>query len=445
MWNNRKPKSALVVAYDFPPRRTSGVYRTTRLAKYLLLLGWRPTVLTVERRAGDLEDGSLLEGFPPQIVIERTRDLNVSGWEERVADGIRATGGLKSSAQDSRLPLRDRWVRSTGDLIRSCFYFPDATVGWVPGAVERAIGLHLQRRFDLVYTTSPPRSAPVVGLLLKMVLGLPWVAEFRDPWYPPPRPLRRWSERRLLGIIMRWADRIVVISEGHAKYLAEEYAVPEKKIAVISNGFEESDFQSQDAMKCDFLSEGCFHLSHFGTVYPRFSGCFFDALVEVVRECPELASRLRVNVIGFPDDTVRQYAERSELRNVLRIYKFVPHGVAIDAMRRSDVLLVFLGSRDVARLSGLGKIYDYLRVGRPVLAVAHEGGTAGLVRESRVGWVVDPEDPDAIKETLTTIIRRSRNGDLPGPPPQDFVAQFRFDHLAKKLAEVFESVLRPHA
>jgi hypothetical protein len=88
-------KRVLTVAYDFPPRRTSGVYRTTNLTKHLSRLGWQPVVLTLAQRESDVEDATLLAGFPQEIPIERTKDLNISGWEDRAAAGIRATGGLK--------------------------------------------------------------------------------------------------------------------------------------------------------------------------------------------------------------------------------------------------------------------------------------------------------------------------------------------------------------
>src|SRR5690349_7654601 len=143
MKNGGGTKRVLVVAYDFPPRRTSGVYRTTRLTRYLHGLGWIPTVLTVERREADLEDSTLLEGFPSQIEVERVKDLNISGWEETAAQGIRATGGLRSSGKAVRQPLLDQWIRAAGELIRSMFYFPDEFIGWVPAALMRAIQLNL--------------------------------------------------------------------------------------------------------------------------------------------------------------------------------------------------------------------------------------------------------------------------------------------------------------
>ena len=47
----------------------------------------------------------------------------------------------------------------------------------------------------------------------------------------------------------------------------------------------------------------------------------------------------------------------------------------------------------MAGISVPGRIYDLLAVGKPVIAVADtHSETALLVREEKVGWVVEPED-----------------------------------------------------
>lgn len=336
-------------------------------------------------------------------------------------------------------------------------YFPDDTVGWVPFGFNRAAELHLRQRFDAIYTTSPPRSSPLIGLLLKSLFGTPWVAEFRDPWYPRgtlrnpkfqvsehpvPHPWRGYLEGWLLSSMLHRADAVVVISKGYAQELERAYAVSGSKVTVVSNGFDENDFIRLNGKRTGLLAPGYFHLSHFGTVYPNFCGNFFTALTHLVKERPELRDRVRVNIVGFADDaTVKQHAAEGELRGIIQIHRFVSHGEALQAMRASNCLLLFLGHRQVARLSGLGKIYEYLRTGRPILAVAYEGGTKELVEEGRAGWVVNPDDTEGIKQTLETILRDGGMNDAPRPVRPEFVEQFRYDYLAGKLAQVLDKVV----
>jgi glycosyltransferase involved in cell wall biosynthesis len=430
----------LAIAFDFPPRRTSGVYRITGLAKYLSQFNWQATVLTVRKLEGELEDPMLLARVPSEVEVVRTRYLPVAGWEDRATRGIHKLGGLQSPPHDVRQSPLDRWLRAGGELLRSCLYFPDDTVGWVPFGLEKAIELQLRNRFDVVYTTSPPRSASVIGLLFRSVFRVPWVAEFRDPWPAPRRPLRRWFERKLQTSMVRNADAVVVHSQGYGEELRQSYGVPAEKLTVVSNGFDEADFQGLSSSRGDLFPPSLFHLSHFGTVYPQRSGKFFVALLELVQECPELKGRLRVNFFGFPDEEVQRMAAHADLKGIIHIHPFLQHADSIRAMHASDGLLLLWGNREVSQRTVAGKLYEYLRVGRPILALEHGGETAELIEGAEAGWVVPPEDSAAIKGALRRMLSRASSDRPLGPARPGFVSQFRYDRLAARLAKVFNEV-----
>jgi glycosyltransferase involved in cell wall biosynthesis len=434
-------RRVLVIAYDFPPRRTSAVYRVTGLTKYLGRFGWKPVVLTIQGRPGDIEDPLLLQRIPPGTEVVRTKFMRISGWENRAASTLRKAGALGSRAEDTRQPWLDRVVRRLGDFIRSCIYFPDDTVGWVPYGFARAVKLHRQRAYDVVYTTSPPHSAPVIGLLLKTIFGIPWVAEFRDPWKPPKRLLRTKFERWLQLAMLRKADVVVVHSKGYGHELRDLFGVPENKILNVSNGYDEDDFNVNYDEIREPLPPGYIHLSHFGTVYPQRSGRFFPTLAEFIRECPEAKSRLRVNIIGFPDVEAQRYAFDSELRDVIKIYSFMPHFETLKAMKSSRCLLLFWSDPEYSRLTVAGKLYEYLRVGRPILALDHAGETKELIEGANAGWVVHPEDSKNLKQVLRRIVSGCRGQDPPPPETREFVAQFRYDRLAGRLAGALEKAV----
>ncbi len=436
-----KMKKVLVVSFDFPPYRSSAVYRMAGLTRYLPQFGWQPTVLTIQLAEGD-QDPKMLEKLPPEARVVRTRYLRISGWENSTASVVRSLGGLRSAPTATRQPRFDRCLRFLGELVRSTLYFPDHTLGWIPFALAKAIQLQRDQPFDLIYTTSPPRSAPVIGSLFKTLCGVPWILEFMDPWYPPNRPLRRQFENWLQALMLRQANRVVVMTKGHAGELRCSYRVADAKLAVIRNGFDEDDFDSAHASATDFLEPGYLHLSHFGTIYPNHSGNFFLALTELTKERPDVKERLRVNIIGYPDEDVRRYASEGELKDIIRIHGYIEHQHALQAMRSSHCLLVFLGHRDFSRLAVSSKTYEYLRVGRPILALTYEGELKELVKEARAGWVVEPNDTEAIKQALKTLLNGTRDDAPPRPARPEFVGQFRYDRLAAHLASIFNEAVR---
>jgi glycosyltransferase involved in cell wall biosynthesis len=436
-----KTKRVLIVSFDFPPHRTAAVYRMTSFAGYLPQFGWQPTVLTTRIRAGDQEP-ELLEKLAPEVRVVRTPYLHVGGWENFAASAARGLGGLSSAPTASRQPRFDRYLRSLGELARSVVYFPDDTVGWLPYALRKAIQLHREEPFDAVFTTSPPRAAPVIGLLLKTLVDIPWVCEFMDPWYPPLGRIRRRSEDWLQSLLVRKANRVVVMVRQHAEELGQLFKIPAEKLAVVRNGFFEEDFASLETSQEELLPPGYVHLSLFGSIYPDSTGSFFSALAELLEESPELKERLRVNISGYPSESVIRLAREGELKGIVQIRGFIEDRKQVmRMMQASDCLLLFWGRPDFSRLAIPGKTYDYLRAGRPILAVTEEGGAKELIEEAQAGWVVPPGDTKAIKQALRELLRSHRQNGLPRPARPEFVAQFRWDRQAENLARVFDEVL----
>jgi glycosyltransferase involved in cell wall biosynthesis len=434
--------SVLLVTHDFPPRRSSGVYRLTGMTKYLPAAGWWPIVLAARADRGD-QDPGLLERVPADVQIVRTRSAEFLSWENTTARMLRDAGALRPGNSGHAEREVDRWLRSTARWLRSCIYFPDESIGWVPFATARGARLVRREKFDVVYTSGPPRSTAIVGLALRSLFGVPWVMEFRDPWYPASGVRRKKYEDWLQGVLLNRADAVVVATKGHKKRLEASFKLPAGKVTVVPNGFDEHDFRSEPEAETASLNQGCRHLSHFGTVYPGHSGKFFQALAEFMTEQPDLASRLRVNIIGYPDEDVKRFASDPRLRQIIHIRGFVAHDEALRMMRATDGLLLFLGDVRFCEQAISGKTYEYLRVGRPILAVAHEGDVKQLIEEGKAGWVVHPDDAEGIKRVLRTFLSdHSGNESSSQPARPEFVAQFRYERLAERLAEIFDRVAR---
>src|SRR5262249_27047510 len=164
-----------------------GVQRTLKFVKYLPQCGWLPVVHTVSNPYWPLQDASLLSEVPRAVTVHRTRTFEFEAL-------ARSTDTLLSSG--TREPSRPRGgsgERRSGNLVRrilsaianSVFrhvLLPDPQIAWVPLALVKSLYLVRTERVSAIYTTSPPNSGQVLGLLLKRVVGLPWIADFRDEW-----------------------------------------------------------------------------------------------------------------------------------------------------------------------------------------------------------------------------------------------------------------------
>ncbi len=414
----------------------------TGLTKYLFPLGWTPSVLAADRRGGT-KDPSLLRRVPSQMEVVRAAAPRLAFWEGPTARALKSMGALAPRNNGHRERKGDAWLRKAGDFLRSCVYFPDEAVSWVPFALAKAIGMHHRRRFEVIYSSGPPRSSAVIGFLLRFTLRIPWVMEFRDPWYPSLRPLRQRFEAKLQNLLLKHADAVVVLTDGHARELQTAWGVPAEKLTVIRNGFDENDFSDEPEPESEVLPGEYFHLSHFGTIYEGNSGNFFPALKELAAERPDLTRHLRVNIIGFPDEEVSRHLNDPQLQPHVRRRGFVPHQEALQIMRATDCLLLFWADPNFSRMAVAGKTYEYLRIGRPILAVTSNGEMQQLIEASKAGWVARPGDTAGIKRILQSLLcgfeaegRRART------TRPEFASQFRYDNLANKLACVFDKVTK---
>jgi glycosyltransferase involved in cell wall biosynthesis len=87
------------------------------------------------------------------------------------------------------------------------------------------------------------------------------------------------------------------------------------------------------------------------------------------------------------------------------------------------------------------KLFEYLRVGRPVLAVVPDGATAEILRDTGGGWVVDPADASALHGTIVTAYQTwaSRKLDAMKADPRA-LAKFSRERLAEELARRFNAL-----
>jgi len=438
----RSTRRVLVISYDFPPNRTSAVYRMTGLTRSLPQFGWIPTVITV--RGGEFtQEPALLDKVPPGVEIVRTKSLRINAWEDRVAGTNQTAGLLKTDRAKIQPHMFDRFLRSSAAFVRSSLYFPDEMIGWVPYAVSAGVALHQKKPFDVIWTTSPPRSSSVVGLALKKLLRIPLVTEFMDPWYEQQRRIRAKFEQWTQAKLLRDSERIIVMLRQHIDEFVSKFNVPAEKLVVVRNGFFEEDFTAIEHLEPDNLDPTFFHLSHFGTIYPGNQGKFFVALAELLKESPGLKNRIRLHLIGFPCEEVLRYAKESELKEITEFHGFLPkRDDTLQMMRASDCLIVCWGRADFSRLAIAGKTYDYLRTGRPIIAITEKGGGIDeLVQNAKAGWVVPPQDTEGIMRVLRQVFSDLRRKKLSGPPVPEYVAQFQWDRLAESLARALDEAV----
>ncbi len=420
-------KRALVVAYFFPPLGGAGVQRTTKFAKYLPGFGWSTSVLTVAARDYWMQDPTLLADLPAGQEILRTRSITgvgLFGTFERLL-GRRGSPSRRRSTR--RLARLSQWV-----------LVPDTYVGWIPFAARVAASRLRRGDIDLLYTTSSPDSAHLLGFL-PACRGVPWVADFRDPWtrrltFEPPTPFHRRFHEWLEGRVLESADRVIVTSERTAAdFRSRHPRLPAERIVTITNGFDEDDFTDEPPVA--FSRPTLVHtgqLTDRRTIEPLLSG-----LAALAAKDPEGQCRLSVLLIGPRDAENEERVHRRGLEHVVRFLDPVPHREVVRFQRGATALLLLESGEERGKLILPGKVFEYLAARRPILAIAPEGAVRDLLAPLGAALFAPPGDPAAIAEALDAV----RREDFPPPTDRHRLNEFSRRELAGRLARVFDEVL----
>ena len=165
-------RKLLMLINFFPPAGGGGVYRPLSFVKYLSRMGWDITVVTPKPGEFWISDPSLEEQIPEGVRVVRTDSLSAG----RILGKIRGAGtGQPAGARSSG---GYEFMRKAGEFL----LMPDTYIGWKPFAIKAASRLCREEVFDVLYSTSPPDSTQLAGLKISSRFGIPWLADFRDPW-----------------------------------------------------------------------------------------------------------------------------------------------------------------------------------------------------------------------------------------------------------------------
>ncbi len=454
-------RKVLVLAYRFPPQGGGGVQRTLKFVKYLPAEGWLPVVHTVSNPYWPLQDATLLAEIPPAVKVSRSRSFEFERFARATAGVLareRPAGGEPAPAAAPPRPssLPRRWLRSLASFVQRHVLVPDPQITWVPGAFFRSLSVIRRERVALIYSSSPPNSGQVLGLLLKLVTRRPWIADLRDPWTEGIRrkqayegsPVRRRLEHAFEHAVLKRADHIVVTTEKTLEqFLAKYPSVPAEKYSVITNGFDPADFALAPSTE-RLLAAGDFNLTLTGNVEAMFDAVpFFSAVKDLVDESEDMRAHLRVNFVGTKRGKYDHFIQEHQLEPNVRYLGYVPHQTSLRYLAESDVLfLCQIPVYESATTKLSGKLFEYLYMRKPILALTLPGLTTDILSRSGLGVAVDPDDRSGIKKALRDLYSDWREGHgLRGSADEAYIRTFDRARQTKRLAGLFDRLARTDA
>jgi hypothetical protein len=400
-------KRLLIITYYWPPTGGSGVQRWVKFSKYLPEFGWQPVVYTPENPEQLARDESLLADVPACAEVIKTH------ISEPYAAYRRLTGGKPGQEVNPVNAQQKTWKQRLSLWIRGNCFIPDPRVGWVRPSVRFLKKYLREHPVDAVVTTGPPQSVHLIGLGLKKALGVRWIADFRDPWtemfYYKHLGLSAAADRRhrqLEQSVLDGADLIVSVSPPVAADFQSKTKTP---VMLITNGFDESDFQAEERdgscprsaiasrpspgerLRGGTAAPASFRLVHTGLFAADGNPLnLWDALAERCAADPDFRQRLEIRLAGKVDAAITDAIRARGLGDNLVELGYLPHDETVREQRAADILLLPLRREPEYAKVLPGKIFEYLAARRPVLGIGQEDGAAAAVlRDAAAGDMFD--------------------------------------------------------
>lgn len=406
----------LLIAFHYPPMHgSSGLQRTYRFAQYLREFGWQAAVLSIAPRAYPAISGSCAD---------------LEGIEVYRAFGL-------DSARHLSL-----FGRYPGFVAR-----PDRWVSWWLGGVLS--GWQAIRRFrpDVLWSTYPIATAHLIGHTLTRLSGLPWVADFRDPMAHDgyPEDAATWqSFLRVEQKVFAAARAVSFTTGGALDFYRQRYPASGAQFHLIENGYDEDVFAAAERNLS--AATGCSSdrivLLHSGVVYPQWRNprMLFRALRQLVDEGHPLAGRLSVRFrAAAHDGFLAQLAREENVSDFMELLPDVDYIEALTEMMAVDGLLLLQNAECNAQIPA--KFYEYLRAGKPILALTdRHGDTARMLGRHDGHLVADLASADEIREALAAWLDTLPEAGARSAPSSAVVACSRRARTGQ-LAAVLNSVL----
>ncbi len=430
-------KRVLFISYFFPPTGGAGVQRSVKFVRYLPELGYEPVVLTgpgSTMSRWSPTDATLATEIPPEVEV-----IRIEAPEPAASRPWRARG--------------ERWLRLTTPFAQ-----------WWSQNVE-GLGSRT-RKIDLIYASMSPFETTVPAARLAQRLGVPWVADLRDPWALDemmvyPTALHRKLELARMQRELSTAAHIIMNTPEAAARLRMLKRFSTSAVSTIPNGYDAIDF----AVAAPLREDTAFRIVHSGYLHTqlgrehhrrrrlrRATGGSADvdiltrsvvylshAIEKLRREYPGEFDDIELHLVGVTSDAD---VDATRGRGVV-YHGYLPHDRSIEMLRSADLLFLPMQNLPPGERATIvpGKTYEYLAADRPILAAVPDGDAHDLLASSPLAQVCRPDDVAGMADAVRSAIRAKTIRESPAGTNSELVRPYERRQLTADLAAVFDETV----
>ena len=435
-------KRVLIITYYWPPTGGSGVQRWVKFARYLPQEGWQPVIYTPENPEQLAVDTTLEAEVPAEAEIIKTR---ITEPYELYKKFLRKSGHSKEAVEVNPVNAQNKsFLQKVAMWIRGNLFRPDPRCMWIGPSVRFLKKYLKEHPVDLIVSTGPPQSMHLIGRRLARETGLPWVADFRDPWtkifyfkhLSMMKSTVKWHERMERKVLDE-ADTVVAVSPLVQKEFQEMTQTP---VELITNGFDENDFIAAGHPEAAGGADADFVITHTGLFAADGNPTvLWEVLAEKCLNDKQFKEKLKIKLIGRTDIQITEALEKAGLTENCIDMGYQPHAAAVEEQRKASLLILPLRKEPEYKAVLPGKLFEYMASMRPVLGIGQPDGAMSMIlNQTKTGVVLDWNDRKSIARYVDFCWEKHKKGELNVEDAD--ISRFTRRELTASMARLFDTL-----
>ena len=425
-----KTEKILIISYYWPPAGGSGVQRWMYFSKYLSQFNFKPIILSVN------------PSYASYPSIDKSLENQVHNIELHKTFSLEALKFYRYFYSDRRIPQSVIPKKTFFDkilaFIRLNLFIPDARIGWNPFAIRKALKIIRDQNIKYVITTGPPHSTHLIGLKIKKITGVKWLADFRDPWQEIFYLKDYFRFNFIKNLDLRLEKKVLRSSDGIITTVGDKYhtilknkTLVKQKFFSIYNGYDKQEFDKIESTRPDY-----FNIVFTGVLSENNN---YNIFLKAIQRLDSLKKHHKIKFIlaGHIDNHIIDFF--SKFIDTQSI-GYLPHNQAIKLMKSSHLLVNFNYQGTHAPDMISGKLLEYLATGSPILNISHVNSESdSLISLSEDSATFSENDLDKIVSYISKSYNTWLKGEFKEKIPNN-ISDFSRLNLTKRLANIIRNI-----
>lgn len=386
-------KKVLFITYYWPPSGKASIQWPLDIMNHIQKSGWQPIVLTTKDESFTQRDDSLLKKVNPEWIVLKAKAIEPFNLYKKFI-GKKPDEKLVAS---ETISLENKTLTHRISIwIRMNLFVPDARVGWYFPAVSEGKKFLSKERVNAIVSVGPPHTTHLVAKKLSSEFDIPFYPVFIDPWVDisyyrnfKRNQLTLSLDNNFEKSVLERAKKIIFITESMKDDYVRKYSFIEEKSFVLYWGYNEDDFKGLSLnplpKEGDFLNYKI--IVHAGNIFDYQNP---EMLWKEIRRRIEVGEKFKIKFIGTVSPLIKQSMKNYELESITEYLGFLPYNEMLKELYQADYLLVCATERRHVP----GKLFEYLRIGKPIIAFGNDNDEVKRILEETGSGMLFGYDED---------------------------------------------------